>query len=195
MVGCHPISACTRAPVQGQASICGSMTSLCPPNPEPNEGESGPVWDHPGTALVQKHFRHPLPPTKPSTSWRKIPHLHLATYFPSFGVSGSRTFYILHFPKAAPKRDAGSGHTSAWSHWGSKCSRTDLSSRPISDLCQRPLVSASPSVEWGEGNRSLNTGCRKQQESPPHSLGGRKPEAGPSWFPVVTVITAAFLHL
>ncbi|XP_059553206.1 guanine nucleotide-binding protein subunit alpha-15 isoform X4 [Myotis daubentonii] len=30
-------------------------------NNQENEGESGPVWHNPGTALVQKHICHPLP--------------------------------------------------------------------------------------------------------------------------------------
>ena len=55
-----PISTCGEGSCSGRESIW-IHDQLVPPNPEPNEGEPGPVWDHPGTALVQKHFRHPLP--------------------------------------------------------------------------------------------------------------------------------------
>ncbi|XP_045445007.1 guanine nucleotide-binding protein subunit alpha-15 isoform X1 [Pipistrellus kuhlii] len=53
-------------------------------NNQENEGESGPVWHHPGTALVQKHVCHPLPQQNrhPGGEDPHLPPGHLLPQFP-----------------------------------------------------------------------------------------------------------------
>ncbi|XP_054573498.1 guanine nucleotide-binding protein subunit alpha-15 isoform X2 [Eptesicus fuscus] len=52
-------------------------------NNQENEGESGPVWHNPGTALVQKHICHPLPQQNRHTGGED-PHLPPGYLLPQF---------------------------------------------------------------------------------------------------------------
>ncbi|XP_006754146.1 PREDICTED: guanine nucleotide-binding protein subunit alpha-15 isoform X3 [Myotis davidii] len=69
-------------------------------NNQENEGESGPVWHNPGTALVQKHICHPLPQQN-RHSGGEDPHLppgHLLPQLPGpeAGRGGSQAVHPGH---------------------------------------------------------------------------------------------------